>query len=76
MDPSMCAFFAEVALLYTLACMIYYLSTRVLPTPLADSLTPYQKLLKAESTRVRGKIFVASLLGAMLTVRLIAPCMK
>lgn len=66
----------EVLLVQALACFYYLLVTRCEPTPLADSLSPEQKLIKARSSAVRGAHFwtgVALGVACVVLVRMTRP---
>ena len=65
----LCGILAQAAIVYTTACCIYLLSSRLLPTPLYDSFTDYQNLLRRRSAGVRRRLFVFALLAAAVMVR-------
>ena len=56
---------ARVAIVYTLACVLYLLFTRRSSTPFLDSLTEDQLRIKRASVAYRSKVFlVSAALGA------------
>lgn len=61
-------FLSNATIVYTLACVYYYVATRTVSTPFGDSLTEEQRRIKQESARVRGRIFVHGIVAGSLAV--------
>ena len=55
---SMSVLLANICLVYTLACVYYYILTRNIGTPFNKSLYAFQKKIKEESTNTRRNIFI------------------
>lgn len=58
---------------YSIASMLYFIATRNIGTPLRDSYTSEQIMIKKESSHIRGKIFYISLGVAISILILIKP---
>lgn len=72
-------YLAYVMAAYSLASLIYIVSTRSIGTPLRDSYTDEQLQIKKESSYIRGKIFYYSLFIAIIILYMIKPfhnCLK
>ena len=61
------------ALVYVLACALYYAATRFLDTPFHDSLNEEQRAVLADSTRTRGAVFAACTAVAIAVVGVARP---
>jgi hypothetical protein len=56
------AIFANIAIVYITACLIYLVITRSIGTPFNDSLNDEQREIKKQSAKKRGSIFFFSIL--------------
>lgn len=61
-----------ISVAYLLASISYYIITRFIGTPLADSLNKKQQEIKKQSVKVRGSIFAISI-AVMIMILLISP---
>lgn len=59
---------SHLSIVYLIACVIYMILSRHLGTPFKNSLTEAQKILKAQSSHVRGQIFLIGLIVGFLLV--------
>lgn len=64
---------AQAALVYAVACIVYYVATRSFGTPFADSLTDAQREIKRASAKRRGCAFAAGVATGVLLVALGRP---
>lgn len=64
---------ARVAMVYAGACVFYLLMTRRLDRPLYESLTPMQRAIKQESTKIRSRIFCMGLVASFAVICVLRP---
>jgi len=60
-------------LTYIIASILYLIYTRCMTTPLADSLTDEQKLIKKQSSKKRLHVFLASVAIASIGLYVLKP---
>lgn len=65
--------FAYFGMIYCIACVVYLLITRCVGTPFIDSLTEDQKKIKRESTYVRGRMFLFSVVVGIVSINVLKP---
>jgi len=61
------------AVVYLIASLIYFIATRFIGTPFANSLTDEQRELKKKSARMRMAIFVVAVALAMVVISAVRP---
>ena len=69
-------YLAYVMAAYSLASLFYFVSTRNIGTPLRDSYSEEQLLIKKESSQTRGKIFYTSVTIAIIILFVVKPFHK
>ena len=59
---------SHISIVYVIACIVYMVFSEHLGTPFKDSLTEEQKKLKAQSSYIRGQLFLLGLVAGFLVV--------
>ena len=67
---------ANMMLIYILASFYYLCKTKYIGTPFNDTLSPIQRLIKAKSAQIRGRIFKEGVILAIIIIVVIRPFKK
>ena len=71
-----CRRIAQACIVYGTACLIYLVAARFLQTPLRDSYTGYQHMLRRRSAKERRRLFLFSLVAAAVMVHVGGYCSR
>lgn len=67
---------AYIMTIYCLSCIYYLIATKSIGTPFKDSLTPKQREIKNESSKMRSRIFYTGIGVSTVAMFLIRPYEK
>ena len=66
-------YLANIMLIFLLSCIIYLVSTENIGTPFNDSLTKKQQNIKIHSKKIRGGIYLSSMIFSIIIIYILTP---